>query len=188
MKVLLTILTVLSSFLATLEQKTFKSDFVASVAEEADAPMNYPGAITMHGTQFALTMGDVEAAFDGKTMYMYSAETDELTLTTPTEQELIESNPFLFAMAMAEQCEVSERPSKDGKQTIITLTPKNNELGINRFVLRVRTDNLLPLHVEVKEGTKTSALKLLNPAYVQTPQKPFVLEPEETTFVNDMRF
>ena len=187
MKVLITILTVLSSFLATLEQKTLKSDFVATVTEAADAPMNYPGAITMHGKQFVLTMGDVDAAYDGKTMYMYSAETDELTLTTPTEQELIESNPFLFAMAMAGQCEVTEKPSSDGKQTIITLVPRDKSLGVSRFVVKVQNGTLLPLQVEVREGTTTSTLKLVQPSFVGGKQS-YVLEPEETTFVNDLRF
>ena len=185
--ILITILSVLSSFLTTLEQKTLQSDFVASVAEEANAPMNYPGSITMKGTQFALSMSGIDAAYDGKTMYMYSGETDELTLTTPTNQELVESNPFLFAMAMAKQCEVTEKASSDGKQTIITLVPKEPTLGINRFVVRVENGSLVPLQVEVREGTKTSTLKLLNPAFVTTPQK-YVLEPEETTFVNDLRF
>ena len=89
MKLLLTILTILSSFLTNLETKTLQSDFVVTVAEEVSAPMNYPGALTMHGQCFKLSMFNIEAAYDGKTMYMYSPETDELTLSTPTEQELI---------------------------------------------------------------------------------------------------
>ena len=186
MKGLLVIVSVLSSFLTSLEQKTLKADFVATVAETADAPMNYPGSITMKGKQFRLSMGSIEAAFDGQTMYMYSAETDELNLTSPTDRELIESNPFLFALEMAQQCEVTERASSDGKQTIITLVPREETLGINRFVLKVQNGTLLPLQVEVREGTKTSTLTLMGPSFITTEPK-YVLEPEETTFVNDLR-
>lgn len=164
-----------------------KADFVATVAETADAPMNYPGSITMKGKKFRLSMGSIEAAFDGQTMYMYSAETDELNLTSPTDRELIESNPFLFALEMAQQCEVTERASSDGKQTIITLVPREETLGINRFVLKVQNGTLLPLQVEVREGTKTSTLTLMGPSFITTEPK-YVLEPEETTFVNDLRF
>ena len=89
MKLLLTILTVLSSFLANLEEKTLQSAFTVTVAEEVNAPMNFPGEIIMHGRNFRLEMMDIEAAYDGKTMYMYSGETDELTLSNPTDQELL---------------------------------------------------------------------------------------------------
>ena len=157
---LLFILTVLSSFLANLETKTLQSvetktlqsDFTVTVAEEVNAPMNYPGEIIMQGNKFRLVMFDIEAAYDGKTMYMYSAQTDELTLSNPTEQELLEANPFLYAKALVPVCNVTEKTTQDGVQTIVTLTPKDQSIGINRFVLKVRNSDLMPLSVEIKEG------------------------------------
>ena len=71
MKLLLTILTILSSFLTNLETKTLHSDFTVTVLEEVDAPMNYPGTLTMHGQCFKLEMFNIKAAYDGKTLYMY---------------------------------------------------------------------------------------------------------------------
>ena len=187
MKSLLVILTVLSSFLANLETKTLQSDFTVTVAEEVNAPMNYPGTITMHGDCFRLMMFGIDAAYDGKTMYMYSGETDELTLTNPTQQELTETNPFLYAKALVNVCNITERATSDGKQTIVTLTPKDQSIGINRFVLRVRNDDLMPLQVEIKEGKKLSTLKLKDPKYVG-PQKNYTIEaPDFDTYVNDMR-
>ena len=183
---LLVILTVLSSFLANLETKTLQSDFTVTVAEEVNAPMNYPGSLTMQGDKFLLTMYGLEAAYDGKTMYMYSADTDELTLTNPTEQELLETNPFLYAKALVNVCNIVERATSDGKQTIITLTPKDQSIGINRFVLRVRTADLIPLQVEIKEGKKTSTLKMKEPKFVSGKQE-YVLKAEKGTYVNDMR-
>ena len=148
MKTLLLILSVLSSFLANLETKTLHSAFTVTVSEEVNAPMNYPGDIIMQGDKFRLEMMDIEAAYDGKTMYMYTGKTDELTLSNPTEQELLEANPFLYAKALVPVCNVTERTS--GDQTIITLTPKDQSIGINRFVLKIRTADLIPLSAEIK--------------------------------------
>lgn len=184
MHMLLVILTILSSFLTNLENKTLQSDFTVTVSEEVNAPMNYPGAIVMSGDKFRLDMFNLEAAYDGKTMYMYSAETDELTLSNPTEQELVETNPLLYAKALVPVCNVTERTSNE--QTIITLTPKDQSIGINRFTLRVRTADLMPLSVEIKEGKKTSTLKMKNPKFI-TSKQDFVLTPEKDTYVNDMR-
>ena len=73
MYLILTILTILSSFLTNLETKTLQSDFTVTVSEEVNAPMNYPGSLVMQGDRFRLSMFDIEAAYDGKTLYMYSA-------------------------------------------------------------------------------------------------------------------
>lgn len=181
----LLIISILTSFLANLEQKTLQSDFTITVAEEVTAPMNYPGALTMQGDKFLLSMYGLEAAYDGKTMYMYSAETDELTLSTPTEQELTEANPFLFAKALVNTCNIVEKAS--GENTIVTLTPKDKTTGINRFVLKLRTADLLPLSVEIKEGKKTTTLKLTSPRYV-TAQPKYVITPDKDTYINDLRF
>ena len=184
---LLTILTILSSFLTNLETQTLQSDFTITVAEEVNAPMNYPGELSMHGPCFKVEMFNIEAAYDGKTMYMYSPETDELTLTNPTEQELLESNPLLYAKALVPVCNIVERTSQDGSQTIVTLTPKDQSIGINRFVLKIRNSDLMPLSVEIKEGKKTSTLKMKEPKFVQGAKEAYVITPEKDTYVNDMR-
>jgi outer membrane lipoprotein-sorting protein len=143
----------------------------------------------MQGDKFRLEAMDIKAAYDGKTMYMYSGQTDELTLSNPTEQELLEANPFLYAKALVPVCNVTERTTQDGLQTIVTLTPKDQSIGINRFTLRVRNSDLMPLSAEIKEGKKISTLKMKEPKFVATtPEKIFVLKPSKNTFVNDMRF
>lgn len=183
---LIIILTILTSFLANLETKVLQSEFTVTVAEEVNAPMNFPGQIVMEGDRFRLEMFAIEAAFDGKTMYMYSSETDELTLTNPTEQELLEANPFLYAKALVDVCNITEKASQDGTQTIVTLTPKDQSIGINRFTLLVRNEDLMPMKVEIKEGKKISTLKMKDPQFITTPQD-YTIHPDKNTFVNDMR-
>ena len=124
----------LDTFLQTLAEHTLRSDFVISISEDASQPMNYPGTITMRGDRFTLEMFDMEAAFDGKTLYVYSATTDELTLSTPTEQELMEANPFRYAQALSKVCTITEQPTAQQALTI-TLTPKDQSAGIQRFTL-----------------------------------------------------
>ena len=116
--------TTLDTFLQTLADNTLHADFVITISEGASQPMNYPGTITMRGDRFMLEMFDMEAAYDGKTLYVYSATTDELTLSTPTEQELMEANPFLYAQALSEVCTITEQPIvvQAGAHLTITLT------------------------------------------------------------------
>lgn len=162
--------TTLDTFLQTISENTLHSDFVITISEGASQPMNYPGTITMRGDRFTLEMFDMEAAYDGKTLYVYSATTDELTLSTPTEQELMEANPFLYAQALSKVCTISEQPSTgdagvppadSSKRTTtpqggavsrlhhdnqttnitITLTPSDQSAGIQRFTLTIQKNN-----------------------------------------------
>lgn len=176
----------LPSLLSSLEDKTLRSDFTLSVTDDQSQPMTYSGTLTMHGKQFLLSMWAIESAFDGQTLYMYSEDTEELTLSTPTEEELLQTNPFLYAKALVPVCQVDEKVLSSKGQTLITLTPDDPSAGIARFVLKVETATLLPLSVEIRETTgKTTSLRLTNPAYI-TDHQSFTIEKPDA-FLNDLR-
>ena len=175
--------TTLDTFLQTLAGHTLHSDFVITISEGASQPMNYPGTITMRGDRFSLEMFDMEAAFDGKTLYVYSATTEELTLSTPTEQELMEANPFLYAQALSKVCTISEQSTTTN--ITITLTPNDQTAGIQRFTLRIQKDTMLPQSIEIKEGKQLTTLRLTNPTY--TTNIPSFILTKPDAFLNDLR-
>ena len=184
MKLLLIIFTVLQSLLAALEQKTLVSDFSISIAEQNTQPMTYTGDLTMHGKQFTLSMFAMNAAYDGYTLYIYSEDTEELTLSIPTEEELTQTNPFLYAQALLPVCQYAEKAS--GEKTQITLTPNDPSAGITKFVLSVTTSTLLPSTIEIHEaGNKVTTLRLDNSHY--TKEIPSFKIEKEGAFVNDLR-
>ena len=166
MTTLLIILSALTSFLAGLETKTLQSDFTLTIAADAAQPLNHTGSVTMQGERFRLSIFDMQAAYDGNTLYIYDESTDELTLSHPTEQELLETNPFLYARALSKVCNITERQTSGG-QTLITLTPKDQSIGIQRFTLTLDKDDL-PVRLEIREGKKTTSLTLRNPKYSTT--------------------
>lgn len=185
--------TTLDTFLQTLADHTLHSDFVITISEGASQPMNYPGTITMRGDRFLLEMFDIEAAYDGKTLYVYSATTDELTLSTPTEQELMEANPFLYAQALSEVCTITEQPIvvQAGAHLTITLTPNDQTAGILRFTLALRQEKQqgaplwLPQEITIKEGKQQTTLRLTNPTYTTNIPSFTLTKPD--AFLNDLR-
>ena len=184
MKLLIITLTILQSLFSTLEQKTLQSDFSITITQEQTQPMTYAGTLAMRDQKFALEFIGIEAAYDGQTLYMYSEDTEELTLSTPTEEELIQTNPFLYARALLPLCEYAEKAV--GDKTQITLTPRDQSLGINKFVLRLVTTTLLPVAAEIHESDgKVSTLRLNNPEYKNECPKFSIEKPE--AFINDLR-
>jgi hypothetical protein len=192
MKLLLIIFTVLQSLLAALEQKTLVSDISVSIADQQSQPITYTGSLAMHGKQFTLSMFNVEAAYDGNTLYIYSEDLEELTLSSPTEEELVQTNPFLYAQALLPICQYTEKVV--GDKTMITLTPNNpsaeegdgSVLPISKFVLRVATATLLPVSAEIHETEgNITALRLTKAQYSDNPPA-FIIE-KEGAFINDLR-
>lgn len=185
MKLLLITLTILQSLLATLEQKTLLSEFTLSIsADAAVQPMSYTGELRMHGKQFTLQMLGLEAAYDGQTLYMYSEDSEELTLSTPTEEELVQTNPFLYAQALLPVCQYSEQTV--GNHTEATLLPNDLNAGISKFILHIQTTTLLPLSAVIHETDgKTTILQLTHPQYTELPTS-FQLEKTDA-YVNDLR-
>ena len=184
MKLLIITLTILQSLFSTLEQKTLQSDFSITITQEQTQPMTYAGTLAMRDQKFALEFIGIEAAYDGQTLYMYSEDTEELTLSTPTEEELIQTNPFLYARALLPLCEYAEKAV--GDKTQITLTPRDQSLGINKFVLRLVTTTLLPVAAEIHESDgKVTTLRLNNPEYKNACPKFSIEKPE--AFINDLR-
>ena len=189
MKCLFIILTVLQSLFAALEQKTLVSDFAITISDNPsptanNQPITYTGELSMHGKQFMLEMFGIEAAYDGHTLYMYSEDTEELTLSIPTEEELVQTNPFLYAQALLPACQYAEKAMDN--TTEITLTPKDTTIGITKFTVHITTNTLLPNLVEIYEtGNKTTTLQLSNAVYTEA-ETTFIIE-KEGVFVNDLR-
>ena len=159
MQLLLIILTALSSFLTGLETKTLQTDFTLTIAENVSQPMNITGTITVHGTQFLLSALDYDAAYDGKTLYIWQPDTEELTLSNPTDEELLEVNPFLYAKALNDA----------GKKV--------------NFVL---DDNQLPVRAQMTDGKKNYTLIFRNAKYITTPVT-YSITPPAGAYVNDIR-
>ena len=189
MKILLITLTVLQSLLTTLENQTLQADFTITIAEAintpgSSAPISYNGELSMRDKRFAISLFAIEAAYDGNTLYMYSEDTEELTLSIPTEEELLQTNPFLYAKALLPLCEYTEKVI--GDNTVITLAPKDQSLVIKKFVLKVLTTPLLPIAAEIHESDGKQTILKLNHAIYKNECPNFSIDKPEA-FINDLR-
>ncbi len=175
---------VLQDFFQKLEQKTLESAFSLTMQDNATAPTTYTGTLTMHGEQFAVNVMGIEASYDGETLYSYSEDTDELTLSSPTQEELTEANPLLFAKALTDNCTTTTKEQND--KYVITLVPTDKSAGVQSFTLTLDKANLLPVSATMKESvSKQTTLTFKAPRYTQS--KPSFLLQKEGAYLNDLR-
>lgn len=189
MKLLLITLTIIQSLFNTLEQKTLQADFnltqsQAAMPNSQSQPMTFTGELAMRGKQFCITMFSMEAAYDGNNLYVYSEDTEELTISVPTQEELLQTNPFLYAQALLPLCEYTEKTA--GDKTQITLTPRDQVQGIKKFTIRIYTKTLIPVTIEIYEADGKITTLRINNAQYKNECPSFILNKPEA-FINDLR-
>ncbi len=174
----------MDAFFQTLQNKTLQGDFRITVATQADQPLSYHGTIQMRGECFYLTLADMELSYDGSTLYNYSETLEELTLSAPTQEELKQANPLLFAQALVQNSTVTQ--TEAGENYVFKLVPKAEDTGVQSFVLHVRKADLMPIKAIMRENAQSSTtLQILNAKY--TNEVPSFVLTKPNAFVNDIR-
>jgi len=180
---LLILLSVLSTLLSNLENRTLQSDITLTMQAQGQAALTTPGKFVMQGEKFCGTARGYEVAWDGKTFYLYDPDADELMLTTPTKEELISTNPLLYAKTLAEVSNIRESVNKDSTITTITLIPKGTPDEQMKVTVKVKGE--FPVLVEIKEPQSTTTLRLKNSQYISTTPDFTIVKPG--VYINDLR-
>ena len=180
---LIVLLTALSTLLSHLETKTLQSDVLLTMQEKGQTAVTFPGKVTMQGEKFIGSARGYEVAYDGSTLYMYDPDANELVLSRPIKEELIMSNPLLFAQSVAQVSTPRETVSKDGTVTTVTLVPQGTPQEQMKVVLKIKEE--MPIFVEVHEPQHTVTLRLKNPHYIST--APAFKVEKEGAYINDLR-
>lgn len=176
---------VLNRFFEKVEKSTLVTDFAVTITDDQSQPMNYNGSIRMRDTRFTLAMFSTEAVYDGKTLYLYSEDSNELTLSTPTQEELLDVNPVLFAQALKLRSSLRFSANAPEGMYSIDFIPNYQDAGIRKFVLRLNKNTLLPAEIQVRESRQTTILRFKNAKY-EAGVPSFVMSKPDA-FLNDMR-
>ena len=177
---------ILRQFLSKIDAKTLTSSFLLTVTDDSGAPISYKGKLQMRGEKFSLSMLGNEGAFDGKTYYLYSEDTDELTLSTPTPEEIWQANPILFARELQKESRVRfAAANKDPKLYVIELIPNADGASGRKVTVKIRKADWIPLEVTEREGAQTTVVTFTDAAY--SAEIPSFVISKPNAFINDLR-
>lgn len=106
--------------------------------------------------KYRLSSSELEVWFDGKTQWAYSPQNKEVSITEPTVEELLESNPF--AIINNYKSEYSFRRLA-GDKNEIELVAKNKMSSIRKAVITIDGKTYLPskLILTLSNGRSLSA-------------------------------
>lgn len=115
------------------------------------------GTMVMAKRLFSLSTADISIWFDGKTQWTYMANGNEVNITEPTGEELMESNPFELISTFAQNfnCRLLKSPAT---ADIIELTPKHKDMNISSAKITVSKSTGWPtaMIINFEGGNSTS--------------------------------
>ncbi len=179
---------VVKDMIEIFEQTSLKANYVLSASEGAETFIQQ-GTFLMQGEKFQLNASGLDVCYDGKTQYVYLHEADEISLSEPTAEELIQTNPILMAKAMMQICDLRLK-SKDELYEI-EFTPKSDTSEIKSLHIMLRATDKVPIHLRMTsaQGLKTTLELSSHQLHIPTSEGDFVIDTTDhpTAFVNDLR-
>lgn len=134
---------------------------------------NSSGWITMSGKKFIFSSGDLKVWYDGTSQWALQRSVSEISLTTPTASELVDSNPFEL-ISRHKQLFTAKLLSTSKEGYRVQLTPKSKGSQIKAATVTINSSSFMPksLDVTMHDGqkmkinvTSTSQGKTLSAAY-----------------------
>lgn len=94
------------------------------------------GTILLQGSKFKTTLTNHITWFDGKTMWSYVKENEEVNVTTPTAAQLAKINPYAFLDIYKKGYDVEFGASTKTYYEIV-LTANNSKSSIKKAIVRI---------------------------------------------------
>lgn len=112
------------------------------------------GKIFLNGNMFSFFTQEMECGFDGKTLWTYIKDNNEINLSTPDEEEIININPYLLLKNYSNRFNCSCK-GKNGNLEIIALSPKNSDDYIENVEITINNKLLYPTKFEITNSDKS---------------------------------
>jgi len=109
------------------------------------------GTIVIDGKRFRVKSEILDAWYDGTNQWSYSPQTKEVSVTTPSEEELQQINPFSIIAAFRRNYNASLKPTDaNATHRVVELTPKDKGSDITKVEISVPVGYLYPARIVVR--------------------------------------
>ena len=115
------------------------------------------GKILLKGKMFSFKTPEMECGYDGETLWTYVINSEEINLSVPEEEEIVNINPYLLFKNYKERFKCSSS-TKSGDYETIHLTPKHTNDVITNIKVTINYKVLCPTKIEIENKNKTKVI------------------------------
>ena len=100
------------------------------------------GKLKLKGNKFTLSTEELELFFDGKTQWTLMKELNEVSISEPTKEEMLQLNPILIVneFGKTHHVQFDADSEKDKVNFLLNLFPKENKFDHFKVVIVVQKD------------------------------------------------
>ncbi|MDR3651686.1 MAG: outer membrane lipoprotein carrier protein LolA [Paludibacter sp.] len=153
---------ILSNLLNTAKKEAIRTNFKLIASDKSNPQgMSSSGTFTLKGTKFVLDMSDMKAWFDGKTQWAYVSQSNEVSITEPSEKELSETNPMAILSGYKTKCIIRfSTKVKSAQNHCIEMIPKVKNKDIVKIDVEVNkiTGNLYSIKLTNRNGSVSTLI------------------------------
>lgn len=106
------------------------------------------GTLKCSGKKFAIVASSAGAWYDGKTLYTWSKQSGEVTLSAPTASELRDTNPLLYLESAADYTATFGK-SANASQKVVILAPKRRGTAAKKVTVTLNAASLTPVKLDI---------------------------------------
>ena len=118
---------------------------------------SYAGTIAIKGRKFYASTAQGKVWYDGKTQWSYLKSTDEVNISTPTEAQQAQMNPYQFLSLYKSGYALSMKTTSVGY--VVTLKATSRARTIKTIIVTVGR-NYIPTKVQYQQGKGWSTITL----------------------------
>src|ERR1035437_225995 len=148
---------VISDLLLDAKSNAIKTNFKLTISDKSQGqPMVSTGTFTLKGTKFVLEMESMKAWFDGKTQWAYVQQSNEVSITEPTEKELADTNPMAILSGFKTKCLIRfSIKVKSAQNYCIEMIPKVKTSDMTKIEVQINKSNgnLFSIKLSTKNGS-----------------------------------
>lgn len=133
-----------------------QADFVMNSAQYGDAS----GSISVKGKMFYASTAGAKMWFDGKTLWTYVLQNEEVNVTNPSEAQLQALNPYNF-INLYKQGFTTTMTKGTGSYNV-HLTATDAQRKIQEIFITVNSRTYAPMEVKMRQGTKWTTFTVSN--------------------------
>ena len=150
-----------------------RADFTLKALNDGRLEGRENGVIQLKGEKFMLKTSETTTWFDGKTQWSYMVRNDEVNVSTPTQEELQQINPytFLYMYQKGFSYKLGTMKTFHGKAIwVVVLTAKDKAQDLERITLYVTKEGYEPLYILLQQRAHPTRNAITVTSY-QTGQK-----------------
>jgi len=182
----------IKNFIQSIQSSAIQTGFsITSTEKNTLNSQRFSGKLLLKGNQFYLEMDDMLVWFNGKTQWVYLKQSNEVSITEPTEEEIAEVNPVAVLSAFKLKSNLKMGKSKNPQNVKIEMTPKKKSESFSKVEAEfVKTSgNLALIRIYNSNGSKQEIHLNNYRLQQQIPTSSFVFDRNKykNVIINDLR-